>query len=84
MRLRAVDWAAAGVEEKRGRKIDGLLQDLASRKEKRAMKASQDLWLLLKPGSAEGRTARPFLQEIRGISVAAVQGEIDDLLRRVS
>ncbi len=83
MRLRKMKWEDYGLTAKQGKKVDGLLQDLASRKEKRAMRASQELWLLLKPGVPLGPVIGPFLEEIRGISSGAVQMEIDDLLGRI-
>ena len=82
MRLREIDWSAAGVSEARGKETAKLLRDLASRKELRAMRASQQLWSLLGKDAALGGVVRPFLQEIRGISSAEVRGEIDELLGR--
>ncbi len=84
MRLRKIKWADCGLSDKQGKKVDGLLQDLASRKEKRAMRASQELWLLLKPGAPLGPVIKPFLIDIRAISSGAVQMEIDDLLGRIT
>lgn len=82
-RLRDLDWHAAGIEEKEARSAQKLLQDLASHKEARAMKASQKLWTLLKPPSKYGPLIEPFLLEIHKISTPAVQGEINDLLGRI-
>lgn len=82
-RLRDLDWQAAEIADKEARKAQKLLQDLASHKEVRAMKASQKLWTLLKPPSNYGPLIEPFLNEIYGISTPAVQQEINDLLGRI-
>ncbi len=83
-RLRKLDWTAAGIAEKEARSVQKLLQDLASHKEARAMKASQKLWNLLKPPTPLGPVLEPFLIEIRGISTGPVKCEIDDLLQRIA
>ncbi|MDA7518903.1 hypothetical protein N9115_02460 [bacterium] len=81
-RLRKLDWTAAGIAEKEARSVQKLMQDLASHKEARAMKASQKLWNMLKPPTPLGPVLEPFLIEVRGISTRAVRREIDDLLKR--
>jgi len=81
-RLRKLDWTTTGIQEKEARRVQNLLQDLSSHKEARAMKASQQLWNLLKPPTPLGPVILPFLIEIRGISTRAVKREIDDLLAR--
>ncbi|MDB4142354.1 hypothetical protein N9733_02695 [Akkermansiaceae bacterium] len=81
-RLRKLDWTAAGIAEKEARSVQKLMQDLASHKEARAMKASQKLWNMLKPPTPLGPVLEPLLIEVRGISTRAVRREIDDLLKR--
>ncbi|MDB4262420.1 hypothetical protein N9849_00285 [bacterium] len=81
-RLRKLDWTAASIAEKEARSVQKLMQDLASHKEARAMKASQKLWNMLKPPTPLGPVLEPFLIEVRGISTRAVRREIDDLLKR--
>ena len=79
-RLRNFNWEGAGISAKEAKKVQKLLQDLAGKKEARAMRASQNLWSLVKANAVVMPIIRPFLQEIRKISDAAVQSEIDELL----
>lgn len=59
-----------------------MLENLASRKEPRAMKASHELWVALCSGQVypAAEPCFPFLIEIMGISMPSVQGEILDLM----
>ncbi|MGJ8695492.1 MAG: hypothetical protein ACSHYF_04190 [Verrucomicrobiaceae bacterium] len=82
-RLRDLEWDAHGIDQKSARLTQKLLQDLSSHKEARSMKASQQLWTLLKPPSTIGPLIEPFLREIYGISTSAVRREINDLLKRI-
>ena len=82
MRLREVPWEqyqCSPVSKKPAAKI---LENLASRKEARAMKASHELWLALCSGQVHSAAepCLPFLIEILGISAVSVQGEILDLM----
>ncbi|MDG1072154.1 MAG: hypothetical protein P8P32_11125 [Akkermansiaceae bacterium] len=79
-RLRNFNWEGAGISVKEAKKVQKLLQDLAGKKEARAMRASQNLWSLMKANAVVTPIISPFLQEIRKISGAAVQSEIDELL----
>ncbi|MBT8038130.1 MAG: hypothetical protein KJO21_11345 [Verrucomicrobiae bacterium] len=82
MRLREVRWEQFTCTPAPKKSLPKMLENLASRKEARAMKASHELWVAL---CSEGiqpaaEPCLPFLIEILGISEAAVQGEILDLL----
>jgi hypothetical protein len=79
-RLRNFDWGGAGISVKEAKKVQKLLQDLAGKKEARAMRASQNLWSLMKANVVVTPIIRPFLQEIREISDVSIQSEIDELL----
>ena len=79
-RLRNFDWEAADISGKEAKEVRKLLQDLSGKKEARAMRASQNLWRLMKANAELVQVIRPFLQEIRMISEDAVQSEIDELL----
>ena len=59
-----------------------MLENLASRKEPRAMKASHELWAALCSGkiAPAAKPSIPFFIEILGIAQAAVQSEILDIL----
>lgn len=79
-RLRNFDWSPTKLSVKESKEVQKLLQDLAGKKEARAMRASQNLWTLMKANAELAPVIRPFLQEIRSISESSVRGEIDDLL----
>ena len=79
-RLRNFDWESARLSVKEGKEVRKLLQDLAGKKEARAMRASQGLWSLIKANGDLGSVIRPFLNEIRKISELPVQEKIDELL----
>jgi hypothetical protein len=78
MRLREVRWEQFKSSPASKKTVQKILENLASRKEPRAMKASHDLWLALCSGEvySAAEPCFPFLIEILGISGAAVQGEI--------
>lgn len=80
-RLRNFDWSPANLSLSESKEVQKLLQDLAGKKEARAMRASQRLWSYLKGNSGLVPLIRPFLYEIRLISDPAIQSEIDDLLK---
>ena len=84
MKVRAVNWEAHSITPERGRQLAKLLKDLSSRKEQKAMRASQQLWSLLPPGDPATQLLLPFLTEIRKISSPAVRSEIDELCTRLS
>lgn len=83
MRLREVQWDQYEVAEGSAARLEKVLQDLASRKHQRAMKASHEVWRLLCKG--ETRSAAvvvlPYLVEIMEISVEDVQLEIADCIK---
>lgn len=83
MRLREVHWDQYEVAEGSAARLEKVLQDLASRKRQRAMKASHEVWRLLCKG--ETRSAAvvvlPYLVEIMEISVEDVQLEIADCIK---
>ena len=86
MRLREIPWGKYPTATPSKKTIPKILENLASRKESRAMKASHELWQALCTGgvSPAARPCLPFLVEILTISGAAVQSEILDLLIRFS
>lgn len=79
-RLRSVNWGERGISPEHGKQLTKLLQDLAAKKEARAMKASQKLWTLMRANPSFSGPVRPYLQEIHYISEPAVKDEINDLL----
>jgi hypothetical protein len=81
MRLREVPWEQFKCAPASKKSVPKILENLASRKEARAMKASHELWVALCSGGVQPAAVPcfPFLIEILGISEAAVQGEILDL-----
>ncbi len=79
-RLRMEKWEKHGVSPEDGKVLTKLLQDLAAKKEVRAMKASQKLWTLLRANPSFSGAVRPYLQEIFHISEPAVRDEINDLI----
>jgi len=81
MRLREVPWKQYACSPRATKAIPKILENLASRKLPRAMKASHDLWLTLCSSKVypAAEVTFPFLVEILGISDPAVQGEILDL-----
>ncbi|MFC4991397.1 hypothetical protein [Rubritalea tangerina] len=83
MRLREVDWGGYEVNSGRADKLPKLMQDLASRKVTRSMRASQELWRLLCSGqlATAAEPAIPFLVEIFRISSVEIQEEILDILK---
>jgi len=79
-RLRAVNWQDHGISTEQGKELAKVLQDLAGKKEARAMKASQKLWSFIRANSSSAEALRPFLEEIRHISEPAIRDEIHELL----
>jgi hypothetical protein len=75
-----VNWGADGISPEHGKELSKLLQDLAAKKEARAMKASQKLWSFMRANPSVCGPVRPYLEEIRDISEPAVKDEINDLL----
>lgn len=79
-RLRDYDWEGAGVAAVRAKEVQKLMQDLASHKEVRSMRASQRLWSLLRADENLKTVAKPFLEDVRRIATPSVTQEIDELL----
>ena len=79
-RLRSVNWETRGISAENGKQLTKLLQDLAAKKEARAMKASQKLWSFVKANPSFSGPIRPYLQEIFHISEPSVRDEINDLM----
>ncbi len=73
-------WEKDGISPDQGKVLTKLLQDLAAKKEARAMKASQKLWSLLRENPSFLGPIRPYLQEIFHISEPAVCDEINELM----
>ena len=82
MKLRMVPWDEFPPNPGTDKKVSKILENLASRKEPRAMRASHELWAALCAGQVAPASVPsiPFLAEILGISNAAVQSEIFDIL----
>ena len=82
MKLREVPWEKFASNPGTDKKIPKILENLASRKEPRAMKASHELWVALCAGkiAPAAEPAIPFLAEILGICPVSVQSEILDIL----
>lgn len=82
MRLREVRWEQYQCSPASKKLVPKILENLASRKEARAMKASHELWLALCSGQvySAAEPCLPFLIEILGISELGVQGEILDIM----
>lgn len=83
MRLRDVKWDDYAVSSGSAGKLPKLLQDLASRKKVRAMRATHDVWKLLCSGGlySAAVVTVPFLVEITAICSDEVSVEIFDVLR---
>lgn len=83
MRLREVNWGDYEVSSGKAERLDKLLQDLASRKEARAMRASQEVWRLLCSGGIRSAAIPvvPFLVSIIDVSGDNVRCEILDILK---
>lgn len=82
MRLREVRWEQYQSSPASKKHVPKILENLASRKEARAMKASHDLWLALCSGGVypAAEPCFPFLMEILAIAGVGVQAEILDVL----
>ena len=82
MKLRKVPWEKFPPHPGTDKKVPKILENLASRKEPRAMKASHELWSALCAGSISpaAEASLPFLIDILKISSPAVQSEILDML----
>lgn len=82
MRLREVPWDQYPCNPGTVKKVSKILENLASRKAPRAMKASHELWAALCSGSIApaAEPCIPFLIEIIDISATGVKSEILDIL----
>jgi hypothetical protein len=82
MRLRRVRWNKYQISPAAKKQVPKMLENLASRKEPRAMKASHELWVALCSGQvySAAEPCFPFLIEIMSISEPSVKGEILDLM----
>jgi hypothetical protein len=82
MRLRDVTWDQYPCNPGTVKKVPKILENMASRKAPRAMKASHELWAALCSGSIApaAEPCIPFLIEIIDISATGVKSEILDIL----
>lgn len=82
MKLRDISWDQYQCNPGTDKKMPKMLENLASRKEPRAMKASHELWAALCSGkiAPAAKPSIPFFIEILGIAQAGVQSEILDIL----
>lgn len=83
MRLREVQWQEYEVSQGNADRLPKILQDLASRKRARSMKACHEVWQLLCRGGVHSAAVIvvPYLVEIIEISIEDVQMEIADTLK---
>jgi hypothetical protein len=87
MRLRKIPWDQFACNPGTEKKIPKMLENLASRKEARAMKASHELWGALCASGTIAPAAEPcvpFLFEILKIARPCVQSEILDILLKLA
>ena len=86
MKLREIPWDQYKCNPGTDKKAPKMLENLASRKEPRAMKASHELWAALCSGkiAPAAKPSIPFLIEILGTSRAGVQSEILDILLKLA
>ena len=86
MRLRDVAWSDYSTSEGNGERIPRLLQDISSRKNSRAIKASHILWRTLCSDTirSAAEPTTPFLIELLQQAQAEVQFEIIDILKSFS
>jgi len=82
MKLREVPWDQFKANPGTDKKVPKMLENLVSRKEPRAMKASHELWAALCSGNIApaAKPSIPFLIEILSTSQPSVQSEILDIL----
>lgn len=83
MRLRDEKWDDYEVSSGSAQRLEKVLQDLASRKRARSMKACHEVWKLLCNGGVRSAAiiAVPYLVDIIDISTKDVQMEIADIIR---
>ncbi len=83
MRLRGIAWSEYQTSEGTGDRLPRLMQDIASRKISRAIKASHMVWKLLCSGGIQpaAEPTVPFLIELTYIVTAEVKIEILDILK---
>lgn len=83
MRLRDEKWDNYEVSTGSAQRLEKVLQDLASRKRARSMKACHEVWKLLCSGGVRSAAviAVPYLVDIIDISTKDVQMEIADIIR---
>lgn len=86
MRLREVPWKKYETSPSSKKAIPKILENLSSRKEARAMKASHDLWLALCSGEVypAAEPCFPFLIEVFDISSDSVQEELLDVFIKLA
>ncbi len=86
MKLRKVSWDAFPCHPGKHKKLAKILENLASRKEPRAMKAAHELWSAICAGgiAPAAEPCIPFLMEILTISTPGVQSEILDILYQIA
>jgi hypothetical protein len=83
MRLRDEEWQNYAVSQGDASRLEKVLQDLASRKRARSMKACHEVWKLLCSGGVHSAAVItvPYLVEILKISTEDVQMEIADVIK---
>lgn len=86
MRLRETSWSKYESAPASKKLIPKILENLASRKEARAMKATHDLWVALCSGGphSAAEPCLPFLMEIFDISSDSVQEELLDVFMKLA
>lgn len=82
MRLREVDWVSYGSAGNNSARMPKLLQDLASRKASRGMRAAHEVWKLVCSGGVRevAQPTLPFLLEIATMVQPEVAMEVYDIV----
>ncbi len=83
MRLRDIAWETYEPDTSVASKFPKLLQDIASRKSKRAMKACHELWQILCSATLHPATVAvlPILDEILLICTPEIADEIESIMQ---
>lgn len=83
MRLRDEKWGDYEVSSGSAQRLEKVLQDLASRKRARSMRACHEVWKLLCNGGVRSAAVvtLPYLVDIIDISSPDVQMEIADIIK---
>lgn len=83
MRLREVEWEKYEVSSGSSKRLEKIIQDVASRKRPRSMRGCHELWKLLCSGGVHSAAVPviPFLIELLSIVSDETQMELCDILK---